>query len=325
MSTFAIASFSFCICICSVLPRLVFLCFMSIDFAIASFSFRNCTASRKRGRYPCLVSLSLQSSAQCRVNSCVKMKLPKPDPRRLPWPRQEPRQGSSRKLWTFYNRSVTARRGHKKRLAPPGYPNLRAILAWDQALQSATRGLGLAAFQVQKPVLVEQNQKRVFIAMEDLPRALQKRANGRKKRASLLTTLPCGTSELHFEVDWPRDTRPPRLWEHRHAVWLLLEYPFKYSHGSIIKKFKSKDDTLAWHVDMALGNWTRVLLRATSGLANRQLFVQAGPRDGHLHPRPSSASTMKHLAKSRGQWSTCGRTTSQARFAPTGATQTHCR
>ena len=63
------------------------------------------------------------------------------------------------------------------------------------------------------------------------------------------------------------------------ALWLLLEEvvnPFKYSHCSIIKKFKSKDDTLAWHVDMALGNWTRVLLRATSGLANRQLFVQAG-------------------------------------------------
>ena len=63
------------------------------------------------------------------------------------------------------------------------------------------------------------------------------------------------------------------------ALWLLLEEvvnPFKYSHGSIIKKFKSKDDTLAWHVDMALGSWTRVLLRATSGLANRQLFVQAG-------------------------------------------------
>ena len=34
---------------------------------------------------------------------------------------------------------------------------------------------------------------------------------------------------------------------------------------------------------------------------------------------------MKHLAKSRGQWSTSGRTTSQTRFAPTGATQTHCR
>ena len=52
--------------------------------------------------------------------------------------------------------------------------------------------------------------------------------------------------------------------------------PFKYSHGSIIKKFKSKDDTLAWYVDTALGNWTRVLLRATSGLTNRQLFAQAG-------------------------------------------------
>ena len=41
------------------------------------------------------------------------------------------------------------------------------------------------------------------------------------------------------------------------ALWLLLQEavkPFKYSHGSIIKKFKSNDDTLAWHVDMALGN-----------------------------------------------------------------------
>ena len=55
------------------------------------------------------------------------------------------------------------------------------------------------------------------------------------------------------------------------ALWLVVN-PFKYSHGSIIKKFKSNDDTLAWH----LGNWTRVLLRATSVLANRQLFVQAG-------------------------------------------------
>ena len=87
------------------------------------------------------------------------------------------------KIMDFYNRSVTARRGHKKRLAQPGYPNLRAIFAWDQALQSATRGLGLAAFQVQKPVPVEQNQKRVFIAMEDLLHALQTHANGRKKRA----------------------------------------------------------------------------------------------------------------------------------------------
>ena len=63
------------------------------------------------------------------------------------------------------------------------------------------------------------------------------------------------------------------------ALWLLLQEvvkPFKYSHGSIIKKFKSKDDALAWHVDMALGNWTRVLFRPTSGLANRQLFTQAG-------------------------------------------------
>ena len=53
------------------------------------------------------------------------------------------------------------------------------------------------------------------------------------------------------------------------ALWLLLVVnPFKYSHG--------KDDTLAWHVDMAPDNWTRVLLRATSGLANRQIFVHAG-------------------------------------------------
>ena len=47
----------------------------------------------------------------------------------------------------FYNRSVTARRGHKKRLTQPGYPNLKAIFAWDHALQSATRGLGRQPFR----------------------------------------------------------------------------------------------------------------------------------------------------------------------------------
>ena len=52
--------------------------------------------------------------------------------------------------------------------------------------------------------------------------------------------------------------------------------PFKHCHGSIIKKFKSKDDTLAWHVYIALFNWTRVLFRATNGLVNRHLFVLAG-------------------------------------------------
>ena len=42
------------------------------------------------------------------------------------------------------------------------------------------------------------------MAMDDLHRALQKRANGRKKRALLQKTLSCGTSELRFEVDWAR-------------------------------------------------------------------------------------------------------------------------
>ena len=41
-----------------------------------------------------VLSVSLCSlQPECRVNPCVKMKLPKPDPRRLQWPRQEPRQG----------------------------------------------------------------------------------------------------------------------------------------------------------------------------------------------------------------------------------------
>ena len=92
----------------------------------------------------------------------------------------------------------------QKGLAQPGHPNLRATLAWYQALQSATRGLGLAAFQVQKPVPVQQNQKRVFIAMEGLYRALHRRGHGRKKRALLQTALPSGTSELRFGVDWAR-------------------------------------------------------------------------------------------------------------------------
>ena len=44
----------------------------------------------------------------------------------------------------------------------------------------------------------------------------------------------------------------------------------------LCKKLKSKDDTLSWHVDVELGNRTRVLLRATSLFANRHLSVQAG-------------------------------------------------
>ena len=48
--------------------------------------------------------------------------------------------------------------------------------------------------------------------MDDLTSALQKRANGRKKRVLLQTTLPCGTSELRFEVDWAR--RGPVIHDH---------------------------------------------------------------------------------------------------------------
>ena len=96
----------------------------------------------------------------------------------------------------FYNRSVTARRSHKKRLAQR--PNLKTILACHHALQSATRGVGLAALQVQ--------------TIEGLFRALQKRANGRKKRALLQTTLPFCTSEQRFEVEWAR--RGPVIHDH---------------------------------------------------------------------------------------------------------------
>ena len=109
------------------------------------------------------------------------------------------------------------------------------------------------------------------------------------------------------------------------ALWLLLQEmvnPFKYFHGSIIKKFKSKDDTLAWHVDMALGNWTRVLLRATSGLANRHLFEQARLTRWSLASLAIVSFDDETSGKIFRQRSTYGRTTSQTRFTPTGATQT---
>ena len=206
MSTFAIASFSFCNCICWFLQRLVFLCLCQSILQLHRFRFA--IAPRNEDDIPVL-SVSLCSlQPECRVNPCVKMKLlgdfNDPVKSRGKVTAKAKTELKQKIMDFYYNRSVTARRGHKKRLAQPGHPNLRAILAWDQALQSATRGLGLAAFQVQKPVPLEQNQKRVFIAMEDLSRALQKRANGRKKRALLQTTLPCGTSERHFEVDWAR-------------------------------------------------------------------------------------------------------------------------
>ena len=94
------------------------------------------------------------------------------------------------KIMDFYNCSVTARRSHKKRFAQPAYPNLRAIVAWDQALQSATRGLGMAAFS-----------------------SPEARAGSAER-----------TSEVRFEVDWAR--RGPVI--HDHLDFGSIDMPSKH-------------------------------------------------------------------------------------------------
>ena len=94
--------------------------------------FRFAIARLPETRTRSLSCLSLCShQPECGVNPCVKIRLPKPDPRRLQWHPQEPRQGHcqaktelKQKIMDFYNRSVTARRGHKKRLAQAGYSEL---------------------------------------------------------------------------------------------------------------------------------------------------------------------------------------------------------
>ena len=185
---------------CHTLSNVHFLQFHRFRFAIARLP-----ETRTRSQ-SCLSHCSLQP--ECRVNPRVKIDSPNQILGDFNGPLKscgkvtaKAKTELKQKIMDFYNCSVTARRGHKKRFAQPGYPNLRAIVAWDQALQSATRGLGMAAFSS--------------------PEARARSAEPEDADGAPWRHIR-GTFRSGLGTPRPRDTRPPRLWEHRHAEQTLL-------------------------------------------------------------------------------------------------------